>query len=224
MPDQPGGGTVLYSNPWKGRVYVNDVEQREDGGTPPFLQGIKAAMCIRLKEEMGVERILEREEEMLKLILRRLSVMPNVEVLEGNVTDRLGVVSFVVRGAHYNLVVKLLNDRWGIQTRGGCSCAGTYGHLLLGVDRTRSYEILDSIRRGDLSSKPGWVRLSIHPTMTNAEIELIMDAIEATAANFREWGKDYVYDPRSNEFSFKGVGVSREQRKMERWFNAEEWG
>jgi len=223
VPDQPGGGTVWYSNPWKGRAYVTDIEQREDGGTPPFLQGIKAAMCIRLKEEMGVTHMLEREGEMLNRIFPRLAAMRNVEVLEGNVTDRLGVVSFIVRGAHYNLIVKLLNDRWGIQTRGGCSCAGTYGHLLLGVDKAKSYRILDSIRGGDLSCKPGWVRLSIHPTMTNAEIDLIMDAIEATAANFRKWGEDYVYDPYSNEYSFKGAGVEREQRKIEKWFNIAGW-
>jgi len=94
---------------------------------------------------------------------------------------------------------------------------------LLGVDKAKSYRILDSIRGGDLSCKPGWVRLSIHPTMTNAEIDLIMDAIEATAANFRKWGEDYVYDPYSNEYSFKGAGVEREQRKIEKWFNIAGW-
>ncbi|HXB45304.1 MAG TPA: aminotransferase class V-fold PLP-dependent enzyme [Puia sp.] len=217
IPDQPGGGTVVYSNPWKVHDYITNIEQREDGGTPPFLQGIKAAMCVRLKEEMGVENMLKREEEMLKIIFARFSGMKTVHLLEENVKNRLGVVSFIVNGAHYNLIVKLLNDRFGIQTRGGCSCAGTYGHMLLQVNKTRSFEILNLIRSGYLFFKPGWIRLSVHPTMTNAEIDFIMDAIELTASHFREWINDYSYDPESNEYSFKGV-VPTEQAKIEEWF------
>ncbi|HEX9511856.1 MAG TPA: aminotransferase class V-fold PLP-dependent enzyme, partial [Puia sp.] len=180
IPDQPGGGTMLYSNPWKVHEYIANIEQREDGGTPPILQGIKAAMCIRLKEEMGVERILKREEEMLLRLFDRLSKISCVEILEGNNRKRLGVLSFMVKDAHYSLIVKILNDRFGIQARGGCSCAGTYGHLLLRIDEARSFEILNLLRAGEMLCKPGWVRLSIHPTMTNTEIDYIMDAIEMT--------------------------------------------
>ncbi len=218
IPDQPGGGTVVYSNPWKVHEYVSNIEQREDGGTPAFLQGIKAAMCIRLKEKMGVENMLKREEEMLQLIFDRLPKMKNVEILEGKITKRLGVISFMVTGAPYNLIVKILNDRFGIQTRGGCSCAGTYGHILLHVDETRSYKILDQIRSGNLLCKPGWIRLSVHPTMTNAEIDFMMDAVELTAAHFGEWLKDYRYDPVSNEYFFKGIGA-KEQDTIEDWFS-----
>jgi len=223
IPDQPGGGTVMYSNPWKAHEYITNIEQREDGGTPPFLQGIKAAMCIRLKEEMGVENILNREEEMLRLIFARFSKMEKVEILEEDSKKRLGVISFIVNGAHYNLIVKLLNDKFGIQTRGGCSCAGTYGHILLHVDKARSYGILNSIRSGNLLCKPGWIRLSVHPTMTNAEINFIMDAIELTVCHFRDWMKDYIYDPASNEYSFKGI-EAKEQCKIEDWFTVSNWG
>ena len=94
--------------------------------------------------------------------------------------------------------------------------------MLLQVDKARSYEILNSIRSGDLSCKPGWVRLSIHPTMTNAEIDLIMDAIEMTVGHFQEWIKDYTYDPASNEYSFKGART-KEQDKVENWFNVSNW-
>ena len=223
IPDQPGGGTVVFSNPWKVHEYITNIEQREDGGTPPFLQGIKAAMCVRLKEEMGVENILKREEEMLQIIFARFSKMKNVEIIEANIKKRLGVISFIVKGAHYNLIVKMLNDRFGIQTRGGCSCAGTYGHMLLHVDKTRSYEILNLIRSGNLLCKPGWIRLSVHPTMTTAEIDFIMDAIELTASHFQEWMKDYTYYPESNEYSFKGI-EAKEQSRIEGWFNASFWG
>jgi selenocysteine lyase/cysteine desulfurase len=222
IPDQPGGGTVVYSNPWKVHEYITGIEQREDGGTPPFLQGIKAAMCIRLKEEMGVENILKREEEIVKIVFDRFSKIKNAEILEGDIKKRLGVISFIVNGANYNLFVKILNDRFGIQTRAGCSCAGTYGHMLLHVDETRSYEILNLIRSGDMLSKPGWIRLSVHPTMTNAEIDFIMDAIELTASHFQEWMKDYAYDPESNEYSFRGIDA-KEQSKIEDWFNVSAW-
>ena len=217
IPDHPGGGTILYSNPWKAREYVSDIESREDGGTPPVMQGIKAAMCIRLKEEMDVNNILHREEELLKIVFTRFSEMTNVTVLQGNVRKRLGIISFIVEGAHYNLIVKLLNDKFGIQTRGGCSCAGTYGHHLLQVDLTWSHKIWSAIRSGDLSSKPGWIRLSIHPTMTEQEIEFIMDAIESTAFNFREWMTDYHYDASSNEYVIKD-GMAREKHCVEDWF------
>jgi len=218
IPDQPGGGTLLYSNPWKVHEYIANIEQREDGGTPPFLQGIKVAMCVRLKEAMGVENILKREHEILHIVFERFSKIKNVQILEGNIEERLGVISFIVNGAHYNLIVKMLNDRFGIQTRGGCSCAGTYGHMLLHVDAARSYETLNSIRSGDLLRKPGWVRLSVHPTMTNTEIDFIMNAIELTASHFQEWSKDYTYDPESGEYSFNGWDA-KEHCKIEDWFN-----
>jgi len=222
VPDQPGGGTVQYTNPWGAREYVADIEQREDGGTPPFLQGIRAAMCIRLKEAMGVGRMLKREEELLSIIFVRLSEMKRVKVLQADVTERLGVISFIVTGAHYNLIVRLLNDRFGIQMRGGCSCAGTYGHMLLHVDKAQSYAIRDSIREGDLSCKPGWIRLSIHPVMTNAEINFILDAIEITVANIHEWEKDYYYDSGSNEYFFRGE-VGKEHGRISQWFDVGQW-
>jgi len=183
IPDQPGGGTMLYSNPWKVHEYIPDIEQREDGGTPPILQGIKAAMCIRLKEEMNVERIQLREDEMLQRLFGRLEKITGLELL-GATRKRLGIVSFTIKNMHYDLIVKTLNDRFGIQTRGGCNCAGTYGHVLLNIDKVRSYEILAALKSGEMDCKPGWVRLSLHPTMTDTEIDYIADAIENTVKQF----------------------------------------
>ena len=159
---------------------------------------------------------------MLKIIFDRFSNMSNVKVLQGNIKKRLGVISFIVHGAHYNLITKILNDRFGIQTRGGCSCAGTYGHWLLDVNETKSYEILNRIRSGNLLCKPGWIRLSVHPTMTNAEIDFIMDAIELTTLNFQEWMKDYTYCSMSNEYLFKGI-KTKEQSRVEDWFDVCNW-
>ncbi len=203
VPDHPGGGTVTWTNPWGGHSYVEDIEAREDGGTPGFLQAIKAALAIKLKEEMGVKNILAREEELLKKFFGKFREIKNIHLLANEIEDRLGVLSFYVEDLHYNLIVKLLNDRFGIQVRGGCSCAGTYGHYLLHVDPTRSKKITDLIDKGDLSDKPGWVRLSLHPTMTDEELNYCMNAIEETVKNGHDWGADYNYSPNTNEFAHK---------------------
>ena len=218
-PDQPGGGTIVYSNPWKEHEYVSDTEQKEDGGTPPFLGAIKAAMSIRLKEKMGIENIQQREKEILKIVFNRFEKISNIEVLAGHYRTRIGVVSFIIRDAHYNLMVKMLNDRFGIQTRGGCSCAGTYGHVLLNVGKEESHQILKKIRSHDFSSKPGWVRLSIHPCMSNTQVNFIMDAIEETAFRWKEWRNDYEYDATSNRY-FSTRFESREQEIIKDWIDS----
>lgn len=181
VPDNSGGGTVEWTNPWGGRRYVADAELREDGGTPPILQTIKAALAIGLKEEMGVERIRLREQELLDMLWERLTDIPGLSILGGNVRDRLPVVSFTVDGVHYNEVVKQLNDRFGIQCRGGCSCAGTYGHFLLHIGPEQSKRLTDMIDAGDCSQKPGWVRLSFHPTMTSREVCFVADSVKSIA-------------------------------------------
>jgi selenocysteine lyase/cysteine desulfurase len=217
VPDNPGGGTVNYTNPWGNHDYIDDIETREDGGTPGFLQAIKIALSIKLKEQMGINNILEREHELNTIIFKRLSKINNLTILAPEHTERLGVFSFYIENAHYNLVVKLLNDRFGVQTRGGCSCAGTYGHYLLHVDQLTSKAIEQKILEGCLMERPGWIRMSIHPTMTNAEIEFICDAIEEVAKNVNEWQSDYVYNSVKNEFIHKS-DLNTEQEIIADWF------
>jgi selenocysteine lyase/cysteine desulfurase len=200
VPDNPGGGTVDWTNPWGQHKYVDDVEAREDGGTPGFLQAIRTALAVQLKEQMGVANILAREHELLDIVWPALSAVPGLHLLAADRPDRLGVLSFYIEDLHYNLAVRLLNDRYGIQVRGGCSCAGTYGHYLLQVSHERSKTITDKISAGILCDKPGWVRLSLHPTMTDAEARFIVDAIRELALRHREWGADYRYCERRNEF------------------------
>ncbi|WP_347924171.1 aminotransferase class V-fold PLP-dependent enzyme [Pontimicrobium sp. SW4] len=218
VPDNPGGGTVSYTNPWGDHDYVDDIESREDGGTPGFLQAIKIALSIKLKEQMGVENILQREHEMNTIILDKLSKIENLQILAGHHKERLGVYSFYIIDAHYNLVVKLLNDRYGIQTRGGCSCAGTYGHFLLNVDLPTSKAIELKILEGCLIERPGWVRMSIHPTMTDKEVHFICDAIKDVAKNYEAWGKDYEYNAIKNEFEHN-QNLEIEKEITNNWFN-----
>lgn len=218
IPDNPGGSTVDWTNPWGGHKYYDDVEAREDGGTPGFIQAIRAALCIRLKEAMGVENILRREHELLALIWDRLCAIPGVHVLADQHRDRLGIISFYIEGLHYNLAVRLLNDRYGIQTRGGCSCAGTYGHYLLHVSRAHSRTITDQINRGDNSEKPGWVRLSLHPTTTDAEAHRLVEAITALAQHHAMWATDYTHHASTNEFTHRHDPGTVSPR-IGAWFN-----
>ncbi len=220
-PDTPGGGTVKWTNRWGGYSYITDIEVKEDGGTPGFLQGIKAALAITLKEKMGIENIHKREKHLITLAFNELSGIKGLHILAENIADRLGVFSFYVDKVHHNLVTKLLNDRFGIQVRGGCSCAGTYGHFLLNVDFKLSREITNMIDAGDLSLKPGWIRLSLHPTMTDNELMFITDAIRQVVNNSGEWGKDYCYDRHTNEYNH----IRFHDPKCEaihKWFNLDD--
>ena len=218
VPDCPGGGTVDWTNPWGEHKYHDEIEAREDGGTPAFLQTIKVALCTVLKEEMGTENILAREHELLDIIWPGLKRLPNLHILADNLPDRLGVISFYIDGLHYNLGVRLLNDRYGIQVRGGCSCAGTYGHYLLDVSYEKSRAITSKISLGDLSEKPGWIRLSIHPTMTNEEAHTLVKAITALSRHHEEWSKEYVYDLHVNDFYRTGNGLETIEEMTGEWY------
>lgn len=217
VPDHPGGGTVSWTNPWGEHKYLDNIEDREDGGTPGFLQVIKTALAVQLKEQMGVGKMLEREHEILEYVFSELKQIPNLTILANQHENRLGVISFYIDGLHYNLGVKLLNDRFGIQTRGGCSCAGTYGHFLLHVDEETSHYLTDKISQGILSEKPGWIRMSIHPTTTDEEVKFIVQSIKEVAQNHQEWSNDYQYDNQTNEFTHKNIN-SFEKDLVKEWF------
>ncbi len=217
VPDAPGGGTVDWTNPWGEYKFIDDIEIREDGGTPGFLQAIRTALCIELKNEMGTELIRLREEELLDIAFKELCSVPGVHILADRQKKRLGIISFYIDGIHFNMVVKLLSDRYGIQVRGGCACAGTYGHFLLDVSYERSKKITNLINHGDLSQKPGWIRLSLHPTMTDEELHFIIDAIKQIAVNYMEWTKDYLYNKHTNEFAYKDESDHKDEM-VKSWF------
>jgi len=218
VPDCPGGGTVSWTNPWGEHKYIDNIEDREDGGTPGFLQVIKIALAIQLKEKMGVQNILDREHELINYIFAALGNVENVNILAPQHENRLGVISFYITNLHFNLGVKILNDKFGIQTRGGCSCAGTYGHFLLHVDQEMSNDLVCQISSGDLTQKPGWIRMSIHPTTTTEEIEYVCNSIIELAANHLEWTKEYVYNPKSNEFNHQKEQFI-EKEIVAKWFS-----
>jgi selenocysteine lyase/cysteine desulfurase len=221
IPDQPGGGTVDWTNPWGEYKFADDIETREDGGTPGFLQAIRTGLSIRLKEKMGTGKMEARENELKVLFFDGLSRIKGIHILAEEIKERLPVFSFYHEKIHYNLFVKLLSDRFGIQTRGGCACAGTYGHYLLEVSQEKSQQITNLINHGDLSQKPGWVRVSLHPTNTDNEVRYILNAIEEVVKNYKKWEKDYRYDIRKNEFSHLHFKPEY-QNTLARWYTFDE--
>ncbi len=142
---------------------------------------------MELKEAMGVEAMARREAAVVPRVMDALEAIPGVHVLARGCRERQAIVSFYVETVHYNLMVRLLNDRFGIQSRGGCSCAGTYGHYLLNVDPSRSKHITDRIDAGDLSEKPGWVRLSFHPSTTMADVDHCLGAVAEIVRHADAW-------------------------------------
>jgi selenocysteine lyase/cysteine desulfurase len=220
IPDAPGGGTVNWTNPWGEHEYISDIETREDGGTPSFLQTMKTAMCVQLKNEMGTDNIRQRDDEILNIIWDRMGDIPNINILAPENKKRLPIISFYIDGLHYNLAVRILNDRFGIQTRGGCSCAGTYGHYLLNVDWDLSHSIFDQVHQGFCGVKPGWIRASFHPTQTDQEVNFVCDSIIELSRKFPEWIKDYVFDEQTGEIFAKDHDFNEDlESEVENIFN-----
>ena len=200
VPSVPGGGTVAYVNPTEHR-YLDDIERREEGGTPAIVESIRAGLVFQLKEAVGVEAIREREEAFTHTAMHRWEANPNIEILGNHDLPRLSIVSFVVRHRdrylHHNFVVALLNDLFGIQSRGGCSCAGPYGHRLLGIDLERSRGFEREIARGCEGIKPGWVRVSFNYFLTQAVFEYVLDAVDLAATDGWRLLPRYRFDPPS---------------------------
>ncbi|MFT5102689.1 MAG: selenocysteine lyase/cysteine desulfurase [Candidatus Latescibacterota bacterium] len=218
VPDNPGGGTVTWTTPWGTHSYIDNIEEREDGGTPGFLQVIRISLAMRLKEQMGVDNILQREHELLTYLFDRIGNHEEIQILAGEHRERLGVISFNIGNLHHDLAVKLINDRFGIQSRGGCSCAGTYGHYLLGINEEMSDDIVKKVlAEGSCELKPGWIRVSIHPTTTNAEIEFICDSILAVAENYKDWQRAYTF--RMNKYMHESELKIAPSALSRTWFN-----
>jgi selenocysteine lyase/cysteine desulfurase len=186
VPTLPGGGTVRYVNSFEHR-YLDDPQHREEGGTPAIVESIRAGLVFQLKEAVGVERIRAREGEFIHRAIDSWSQNPNLRILGNNKAWRLSIVSFVVRhgeGAlHHNFIVALLNDLFGIQARGGCSCAGPYGHRLLGIDLDTSRRFECAITDGAEGIKPGWVRVNFNYFISETVFHFILEAVHFVATH-----------------------------------------
>jgi selenocysteine lyase/cysteine desulfurase len=198
VPDVPGGGTVAYVNADDHR-YLTDPAQREEGGTPAIVESIRAGLVFQLKEAVGLEVIREHEESYLQRALSRWEEETSIEILGNRDSERLSIVSFVVRAPsgkylHHNFVVALLNDLFGIQSRGGCSCAGPYGHRLLGIDIERSHELEREITHGCEGIKPGWVRINFNYFISEAVFDYVVEAVRLVARDGWRMLGEYRFD------------------------------
>ena len=199
VPVVPGGGTVAYVNPEE-HAYLSDPEHREEGGTPAIIDSIRAGLVFQLKEAVGVETIRAREEHFLARAVESWRREPSIEILGNLDAPRLSIVSFVVRGTsghylHHNYVVAVLNDLFGIQARGGCSCAGPYGHRLLGIDLERSHEFEREITGGCEGIKPGWVRVNFNYFLSDTVADYVVEAVRCVARDGWRLLGDYLFDP-----------------------------
>jgi selenocysteine lyase/cysteine desulfurase len=206
VPSMPGGGTVQYVNPVE-HVYLSDIEHREEGGTPAIVESIRAGLVFQLKATVGTDAIREREAHFIGRALTRWEANPAIEILGSHEAERLSIVSFVVRNRgrylHHNFVVAVLNDLFGIQSRGGCSCAGPYGHRLLGIDLETSHEFEREIARGCEGIKPGWVRVNFNYFISDAVFEFILDAVDLVAREGWRLLPDYAFDPATGMWRHK---------------------
>jgi LmbE family N-acetylglucosaminyl deacetylase len=185
VPVVPGGGTVSFVTP-QGHAYLTDVEHREEGGTPAIVESIRAGIVMRLWQAVGPDLIRREEEDLVRRALERWRANPAIRILADTGADRLAILSFTVSAPsgqqlHHNFVVALLNDLFGIQSRGGCSCAGPYGHRLLGIDEERSHRFTDAVTAGCSGLKPGWVRVTLPYYLPPETADFVIAAVDLVA-------------------------------------------
>jgi selenocysteine lyase/cysteine desulfurase len=211
VPASPGGGTVRYVNA-SGHLYVDDPVLREEGGTPAIVESIRAGLVFQLKEAVGAEAIREREVDFIQRAVASWSGNPNIAILGNKQAWRLSIVSFIVRHGraylHHNFVVALLNDLFGIQSRGGCGCAGPYGHRLLGIDLATSKELEREILRGCEGIKPGWVRVNFNYFLSETQFQFLLDAIHLIANDGWRLLPHYTFDPDTGEWRHRAYKTS----------------
>lgn len=215
VPSQPGGGTVSYVSSTD-HTYLDCPIHREEAGTPSILGSIRAGLVFQLKEAVGYEAIRQREHDFIRRAIARWQSNPNIRILGNPDAWRLSIVSFQVRHGerwlHHNFVVGLLNDLFGIQARGGCSCAGPYGHRLLGIPEALSKAYAVEIDNGWASIKPGWVRVNFNYFITEAVFQYILDAVDLIATDGWRLLPDYRWDPREDRWLHRDARDHRAMR------------
>jgi selenocysteine lyase/cysteine desulfurase len=211
VPDIVGGGTVLYVNAEDHR-YLDDLVHREEGGTPAIVESIRAGLVFQLKAAVGVETIRAHEEDFLKRAVAMWQRHPNIQILGNLDAERLSIVSFTIKRPggkylHHNLVVAMLNDLFGIQARGGCSCAGPYGHRLLGIDLEQSHEFEEQITTGCEGIKPGWVRINFNYFISEEVFAYILQAVALIADHGWSLLAEYRFDALTGRWRHKDGAI-----------------
>lgn len=208
VPTVVGGGTVSYVTAERHR-FIDAPERREEGGTPAIVESIRAGLVFKLQQAVGTDTIEAIEHDRIRTALNRLSAIREIDILGSTEARRLSIVSlrFLCGGRelHYGFVIALLNDLFGIQARGGCACAGPYGHLLLGLDSARSRALEERSANGDSALRPGWVRLNFNYFISEAEFHYLLDALCLIASDGWRLLPHYALDPGSGLWRYHGV-------------------
>jgi selenocysteine lyase/cysteine desulfurase len=225
VPDLVGGGTVAYVNPNEHR-YLADPVHREEGGTPAIIESIRAGLVFHLKQNVGVEVIRAYEEDFVTRAISAWSENSFIQILGNLQAERLSIVSFVIKGPsdrylHHNFIVAVLNDLFGIQSRGGCSCAGPYGHRLLGIDVEKSHEFEREITHGCEGIKPGWVRVNFNYFISEAVFAYIVQAVDLIAKQGWQLLPEYRFDTATGRWHHRGGPVEPPMRLRQLSYDGE---
>lgn len=199
VPDVVGGGTVQYVNP-DDHVYLADVVHREEGGTPAIIEAIRAGLVLQLKSAVGSDVIRAHENDFVRRALTTWGQHPAIEIMGNPKADRISIVSFTIHTPtgnylHHNAAVAMLNDLFGVQSRGGCSCAGPYGHRLLGINLEESHEFEREVTIGCEGIKPGWVRVNFNYFISETVFRYIVESVRLVAEYGWRLLPDYTFDP-----------------------------
>lgn len=216
VPTRPGGGTVSFVSPWR-HLYSDSLSEREESGTPNVIGDIRAALAMLVKEALGQEWLDRRHTQLREMALEVWSRNPRIELLGKRGAKALPIFSFRVRDGlggyvHHQLFTRMLSDLYGVQARGGCACAGPYGHRLLDIDEEFSEAIMEAISRGEEIEKPGWIRLNLSALLTDEKAAMIVQAVDRLALSAMDCCKDYQVDAASAQFRFR----NREEVAAER--------
>ncbi len=194
-PTWPGGGSVSYVSPWA-HDYLDSLIEREEAGTPNIIGDIRAALVMLIQDAVGTKAILQRDAVLSARAEQVWRKNPRIQLLGDGIANRLPIFSFLVRDAkggfiHHQLFTRMLSDHTGVQVRGGCVCAGPYGHRLLQVDRAQSEEIRAKVLAGQEVAKPGWVRLNFNYLMSDETADFIIEAVDRLARQAPELAREY---------------------------------
>jgi hypothetical protein len=209
VPTVPGGGTVAFVTTGE-HAYLDELEHREEAGTPAIVESIRAGLVFQLKRAVGIEAIREREAAHLRRALTAWRRNPNIDLLGSTELPRLSIVSLGLRHPrgmlHPHFVVAVLNDLFGIQARGGCFCAGPYLQRLHALDTDFVEAMECEVLLGHEGVKLGWSRVNFNYFVSPAVVDYIVDAVSMLADHGAKLLPLYRFDP------FTGLWHHREVR------------
>ncbi|PIK46584.1 hypothetical protein BSL78_16562 [Apostichopus japonicus] len=223
VPHGHGGGTVQYVSRDK-HHYTQDIESREEGGTPAIIESIRAGLVFQLKNAVSPSFIATREHELARRAFQRWQDTGNLVILGSKTVSRLPIFSFLIRHPdsgkylHHNFIAVLLNDLFGIQSRGGCACAGPYAHDLLGITEENADTFFELIREDRKKThnedpiegvRPGFVRINLPYFASDESIDYILDAVQVISVHGWRLLPQYRFDFKTGAWTHRTHPLER---------------